>query len=68
MRKPSAPCSPTLSGALSAPQPKSRLMIVHAISPAAEAFYLHHRFARLPVETPTLALDLIRLRRLAGEA
>lgn len=40
----------------------ARLVIVHAISPAAEAFYLHHGFARLPVETPTLALDLVRLR------
>ena len=45
----------------------ARLVIVHAISPAAEAFYLHHGFARLPVETPTLALDLVKLGRLAGE-
>ena len=45
----------------------ARLVIVHAISPAAEAFYLHHGFARLPVETPTLALDLVKLRRVAGE-
>lgn len=41
----------------------ARLVIVHAISPAAEAFYLHHGFTRLPVETPTLALDLVKLRR-----
>ncbi len=39
----------------------ARLMIVHAISPAAEAFYLAHGFMRLPVSTPTLALDLARL-------
>jgi GNAT superfamily N-acetyltransferase len=43
----------------------ARLIIVHAISPAAEAFYLHHGFTRLPVETPTLALDLVKLARLA---
>jgi GNAT superfamily N-acetyltransferase len=46
----------------------ARLVIVHAISPAAEAFYLHHGFARLPVETPTLALDLVKLGKLAAEA
>lgn len=39
----------------------ARLIIVHAISPSAEAFYLHHGFTRLPVETPTLALDLVKL-------
>jgi GNAT superfamily N-acetyltransferase len=42
----------------------ARLVVVHAISPAAEAFYLHHGFTRLPVETPTLALDLVKLARL----
>ena len=42
----------------------ARLIIVHAISPAAETFYLHHGFARLPVETPTFALDLVRLQKL----
>jgi GNAT superfamily N-acetyltransferase len=42
----------------------ARLLIVHAISPAAEAFYLHHGFTRLPVETPTLALDLVKLQKL----
>ncbi len=45
----------------------ARLVIVHAISPAAEAFYLHHGFTRLPVETPTFALDLVKLRKVAGE-
>jgi len=43
----------------------ARLVIVHAISPAAEAFYLHHGFTRLPVEAPTLALDLVKLRKIA---
>ncbi len=43
----------------------ARLVIVHAISPAAEAFYLHHGFTRLPLETPTLALDLVKLQRLS---
>ncbi|MGO9673440.1 MAG: hypothetical protein ACLPSF_04605, partial [Methylocella sp.] len=45
----------------------ARLVIVHAISPAAEAFYLHHGFTRLPVETPTLALDLVKFQKLAEE-
>lgn len=44
----------------------ARLVLVHAISPAAEAFYRHHGFTRLPVETPTFALDLVKLGRLAG--
>ena len=42
----------------------ARLMIVHAISPAAEAFYLHYGFTRLPLETPTFALDLVKLQKL----
>lgn len=42
----------------------ARLVIVHAISPAAEAFYLHHGFTRLPVEAPTLALDLVKFQKL----
>jgi hypothetical protein len=40
---------------------------VHAISPAAEAFYLHHGLTRLPVETPTLALNLLKLQKLKGK-
>jgi GNAT superfamily N-acetyltransferase len=44
----------------------ARLVIVHAISPAAEAFYRHHGFTRLPVEAPTLALDLVKLRKIEG--
>ncbi len=42
----------------------ARLVIVHAISPAAEAFCLHHGFTRLPVATPTFALDLVKLQKL----
>jgi hypothetical protein len=38
-----------------------------AISPAAEAFYLHHGFTRLTVESPTLALDLVKLQKLARQ-
>ena len=45
----------------------ARLVIVHAISPAAEAFYLHHGFTRLPVEAPTLALDLVKLQKIAKD-
>lgn len=39
----------------------ARLILVHAISPAAEAFYRHYGFVRLPVDTPTYALDLVKL-------
>ena len=42
----------------------ARLVIVHAISPAAEQFYAHHGFTRLPVSTPTFALYLLKLARL----
>jgi len=45
----------------------ARLVIVHAISSAAEAFYLHHGFTRLPVETPTLALDLVKFQKFAED-
>jgi GNAT superfamily N-acetyltransferase len=48
-------------------QMSARLIIVHAISPAAEAFYRHHGFTRLPVDTPTLALDLVKLRKAASD-
>ena len=41
----------------------ARLLVVHAISPAAEAFYLHHGFFRMPVEPPTYGLDLARAGR-----
>lgn len=40
----------------------ARLLVVHAISHAAEAFYLHHGFTRLTVDVPTFALDLVKLQ------
>jgi GNAT superfamily N-acetyltransferase len=42
----------------------ARLMVVHAISPAAEAFYLHHGFVRIREDVPTMALDLVKLKAL----
>ena len=45
----------------------ARLIVVHAISTAAEAFYLRHGFTRLPIKAPTLALDLIKLQRLRDD-
>jgi GNAT superfamily N-acetyltransferase len=45
----------------------ARLVIVHAISPAAENFYKHHGFTRLPVEAPMLAMDLLKYRALAKQ-
>lgn len=41
----------------------ARLLIVHAISLKAERFYVHHGFVRQPVDTPMLALDLLRARQ-----
>lgn len=38
----------------------ARLLIVHAISAEAEVFYSHYGFTRLPIETPTYALDLVK--------
>lgn len=45
----------------------ARLVLVHAISPAAEAFCLHHGFTRLPVNTPTFALDLLKIKNMSRE-
>jgi GNAT superfamily N-acetyltransferase len=45
----------------------ARLLVVHAISPDAEAFYTRNGFTRLPVETPTYALDLVKLERTASQ-
>lgn len=45
----------------------ARLVIVHAISPAAEAFYLHHGFTRLPIDAPTLALDLVKFQKVKNQ-
>ena len=44
----------------------ARLVIVHAISPAAEAFYLRNGFTRLALSTPTLALDLVKYEKVGG--
>ena len=46
--------------ARAAKEVSARLLIVHAISKKAESFYLHYGFVRLPIETPTYALDLIK--------
>jgi GNAT superfamily N-acetyltransferase len=46
-----------------ATQISARLLIVHAISKSAEKFYAHYGFRRLPLETPTLALDLLKLSK-----
>lgn len=54
--------------ALAASQISARLIVVHAISAAAEAFYLHHGFIRLPVDNPTLALDLTKLQKISPVA
>ncbi len=43
----------------------ARLLVIHAISVEAEAFYLHHGFARLPTETPTYAIDLLKFASLS---
>jgi len=48
-------------------QVSARLVLVHAISPVAEAFYVHHGFTRLPVETPSLALDLVKIQKAQRE-
>ncbi len=50
--------------ARAASEVSARLLIVHAISPTAESFYVRHGFVRLQVETPTLALDFVKLRKL----
>jgi GNAT superfamily N-acetyltransferase len=44
----------------------ARPLVVHAVSQAATEFYLHHGFVRLPLETPTFALDLNKFARLSG--
>jgi GNAT superfamily N-acetyltransferase len=45
----------------------ARLLVVHAISPDDEAFYTRNGFTRLPIETPTYALDLVKLERTASQ-
>jgi len=44
----------------------ARLVLIHAISPAAEAIYVRHGFTRLPVDAPTRALDLRKFGRIEG--
>jgi len=41
----------------------ARLVIVQAISPAAEAFYVRYGFVKLPLESSPLALDLLKYRQ-----
>lgn len=40
------------------------LLLVHAISHAAERFYGHYGFTRLSTDTPTYAIDLLKLGNL----
>jgi GNAT superfamily N-acetyltransferase len=49
-----------LRGIRAAGDVATRLMLVHALTPAAEAFYFKHGFTRLPGGAPTLALDLVK--------
>ncbi len=49
---------------LASAEVSARLVIVHAISAEAEAFYLHHGFTRLPGENPTLAVDLVKYQKI----
>jgi GNAT superfamily N-acetyltransferase len=53
-----------LRSARAAAEISARLVVVHALSAEAEEFYRHHGFTRLPVDTPTLALDLVKLAKL----
>ena len=46
----------------------ARLVVVHAISSGAEAFYLHHGFKRLPVEAPIFVLDHVKFKTLADSS
>jgi predicted N-acetyltransferase YhbS len=49
---------------LASSEVSARLVIVHAISLAAEAFYVHHGFTRLPVESPSFAIDLVKFQKI----
>ncbi len=49
-----------------AKQVSARLFLVHALSPEAEAFYLRHGFTRLPVQSTTPALDLVKFASMRG--
>jgi GNAT superfamily N-acetyltransferase len=48
---------------MAAAEVSARLIVVHALSPDAEAFYRRFGFSRLPVATPMLALDLVKFQR-----
>jgi GNAT superfamily N-acetyltransferase len=54
-----------MKSALAAAEVSARLVLVHAISDAAESFYLRHGFVKLPGESvlPTLALDLVKFAK-----
>lgn len=56
-----------LRASRAASEVSARLVIVHALSPAAEAFYVRHGFVPLPGEGATLALDLMKLARIGWE-
>lgn len=45
---------------LASAEVSARLLIVHVISKEAEIFYEYYGFVRLPTETPTYALDLVK--------
>ena len=42
----------------------ARLVIVHALSKQAEAFYQKNGFTKLPVDSPTYALDLVKYKNI----
>ena len=46
---------------IAAAEVSARLVLVHALSPAAEAFYLHHGFVKLPVAGMVLGLYLVKM-------
>lgn len=50
--------------ARAAKEVSARLLLVHAVSPAAERFYEHYGFTRLPTDTPTYAMDLLKFATL----
>jgi predicted GNAT family N-acyltransferase len=50
----------TQRSAFAAREVSAPLLVVHAIASKAETFYLYYGFIRLPIETPTCAIDLIK--------
>lgn len=53
----------TLRALRASQEVSARLLLVHALTRAAEDFYRRHGFARLPGEASTLALDLVKLAK-----